>query len=85
MGYNPYICVICGYVKDNGWFKSDGLWYDARVDDVLNRLGKDMCPFSKESIMTCDVCDVCFNIGKKLKKRPGKTGRKRAKNKNQQF
>lgn len=69
MGYNPYCCIICGDVKDNGWFGWSNLDYDERCDIIRSRLNlpKDyFCSnFHEES--TRDVCDSCFKRGKSIR------------------
>lgn len=63
MGYNPYICIVCGTVEDNGW--SCEIIYYERVRIIIDRLGVKSCPFYEvESDCTEDVCDKCFRKGK---------------------
>jgi len=72
MGYNPYICIVCGIVEDNGWGWE--ISFDVRVRIILERLGENKCPFYNENgytkeigcryANTLDVCDKCFRKGK---------------------
>jgi len=71
MCYNPYICIICWKVKDNGWYRCDEDGYD-RCVIVLKRLKLDIKRLThgpwlyniKEhgEIMNADVCNECFKI-----------------------
>jgi hypothetical protein len=66
MGYNPYICIVCGLIEDNGW--GCPIPYYERVEIILCRLGKMRCKYYKEDFggwdgSTYDVCDKCFRKG----------------------
>jgi hypothetical protein len=71
MGYNPYICIVCGDIEDNGWMHTHKDWIscESRVFIIKRRLGKQACPYYHEEgcykspyhgVVTDDVCDRCF-------------------------
>ena len=73
MGYNPYICIVCGIVEDNGWGSSDIRYYK-RVSIIIERIGKENCKYLESSDdendfkendlclnATEDVCHKCFS------------------------
>jgi hypothetical protein len=70
MGYNPYKCIICGIVEDNGW--GYGMPYYERICIMKNRgvafkyLESDIL-YDGGYIITWDVCDCCFRKGQSFK------------------
>lgn len=67
MGYNPYMCIVCEEVEDNGWFGSYGLYsyYDDRCRDISERLGINFERMHDD--VTYDVCHKCWRKGKPVK------------------
>ena len=64
MGYNPYMCVICRKVEDNGWHN----W--SKIEKILINAEKtfDLTQdiFDGRHSMTFDVCDICVRKGPKV-------------------
>lgn len=65
MGYNPYECIVCGRIEDNGW----GNMY--KVEEVKERLELriDLNKFNYDGgyIITHDVCDKCIRKGRRIR------------------
>jgi len=60
MGYNPYVCIVCGDVEDNGWFTgSDGDYYWDRCKKIRQQLN--LTETYDDFDMTEDVCDKCYD------------------------
>ena len=59
MGYNPYMCIVCRCVEDNGW----GNYYS--VGDICDRLNLNInlneSTHDGLYIITHDVCNRCIN------------------------
>lgn len=74
MGYNPYICIVCGEIKDEQWVDWDDEYgnyelfqysYDFgnKAFDFMKHYGSKVCKYYHENIdhMTNDVCNKCFD------------------------
>ena len=70
MGYNPYQCIICGVIEDNGWGWT--IPYDERIN-IMKRKGVAFKYSEYKNyyvdghIITLDVCDCCFRKGPSIK------------------
>jgi hypothetical protein len=65
MGYNPYICVMCGEIQDNGWVDwSNGLIGQERCKIFRDRTGLEprYTP-DRDKRHTEDICHRCFRKG----------------------
>lgn len=64
MGYNPYKCVVCGDVEDNGWNHKQHcqmIIYQNFSKCVVKNLSKSWCD---DYGWNYDVCNKCFhNLG----------------------
>lgn len=74
MGYNPYICIVCGNIEDNGWFDPCNYPYYSFSDrcDIVKARGikcmdTDDDIFDGRHCITYDVCNKCFNKGPSIK------------------
>lgn len=74
MGYNPYVCVICGEIEDNGWYDYDWKHYKDMVNKSIEEIHKmynssweleEFLDFHKKmdnaNHMTPSLCERCYN------------------------
>lgn len=70
MGYNPYMCIVCGAIEDNGWFSAIGPDYYSRCCEIIQRLNLkfDMNNdrYDGNYIITYDVCHKCYRKGQSV-------------------
>ena len=76
MGYNPYMCILCHDIKDNGWSFMDnyekcdeicerlGLIYDGIRNEKLHKAGYSFRSTYPGYPLNSDVCNVCWQMGK---------------------